>query len=91
MNSINWANFSYDEFELFCNALLSFEIGKTYQPFSAPGKDGGIDGSYIGNYIDLNGSWRFQFKFSQITRREGFKNLKSQIKSEANKNGAPGK
>jgi len=85
MDKINWANYSYDEFELFCNALLTFEIGKSYQPFSAPGQDGGIDGAYFGNYENQTGKWRFQFKYRQSARSQAFSDLKIQMKKEAEK------
>ena len=83
MDKINWANYNYDEFELFCNALLSFEFGKVYVPFSAPGRDGGIDGSFTGSYQGHVGKWRFQFKFSLTSRNDAVSNLKSQLKEEA--------
>jgi len=85
MDKINWANYNYDEFELFCNALLTFEFGKSYQPFSAPGRDGGIDGFYSGTYQNESGDWRFQFKFYQAARSEAVSNLKFQLKKEAEK------
>lgn len=85
MDKINWANYSYDEFELFCNALLTFEIGKSYQPFSAPGQDGGIDGAYSGSYENKTGKWRFQFKFHQVARSQAVNSLKFQMKKEAEK------
>ncbi|MGN7204430.1 hypothetical protein ACTHQF_09165 [Pedobacter sp. SAFR-022] len=87
MDTINWANYSFDEFELFCSALLTFEIGKSYQPFSAPGRDGGIDGSYTGPYQQQSGKWRFQFKFHQVARSQGVSSLRSQMKKEAEKLG----
>lgn len=85
MDKINWSNFDYDNFEMFCNALLSFEIGKAYQPFSAAGVDGGIDGFFSGTYLEMTGKWRFQFKFSQTPRSTAVSNLKGQIKEEATK------
>jgi hypothetical protein len=37
MGTINWTKFDGDKFQPFCNDLLSFEFGKSYVPFSAPG------------------------------------------------------
>lgn len=87
MDTINWANYTYDDFELFCSALLTFEFGKSYQPYSAPGKDGGIDGAYDGEYQQKTGKWRFQFKFHQVARSQGVSSLKSQVKKEVEKLG----
>lgn len=82
MNNINWSNFDSTDFTLFCNALLTFEIGNDFIPFSAPGKDGGVDGKYIGEYDNGSGSWRFQYKFHQVARKQAYNSLKSQLKSE---------
>lgn len=82
MNNINWSNFSPDKFQLFCNAILSFEISKRYVPFSASGKDGGIDGKYEGAYDGKTGLWRFQDKFHEGTRSEVISRLKKDMKKE---------
>ena len=87
MDKINWANYNYDEFELFCNALCTFEFGKQYRPYSAPGPDGGIDGSFTGTYQDKTGDWRFQFKFYLAARSEAVSSLKFNLKKEAEKLG----
>lgn len=85
MNTINWANYDSKEFENFCNALLTFEVSKKVKPFSAPGRDGGIDASYTGEYDGMEGSWRFQFKFHQVVRKQGFHQLKRDVISEVEK------
>jgi len=85
MNSINWSNFNSTDFTLFCNALLSFEIGNNFVPFSAPGKDGGIDGQYVGEYDGKSGKWRFQYKFHQVARKQGFNTIKAELKNEITK------
>lgn len=82
MDKINWANYNDEEFTLFCNALLTFEVGKNYRGFSAKGKDGDIDGSFNGEYTGIRGLWRFQYKFRQGTRREEVNRLKGSIKKE---------
>jgi hypothetical protein len=70
---------------MFCNALCTFEFGKKYQPFSAPGVDGGIDGFFSGEYLGETGDWRFQFKFYQVARSEAVRNLKFNLKTEIKK------
>ncbi|RKE47153.1 ATP-binding protein [Sphingobacterium detergens] len=82
MNSINWSNFNSTDFTLFCNSLLTFEFGNNFTPFSAPGKDGGIDGKYVGIYGTEQGSWRFQYKFHQVARKQAYSILKSELKNE---------
>ncbi|MDQ0593397.1 MULTISPECIES: hypothetical protein [Chryseobacterium] len=37
MKTIDWSRFNSDIFTHFCNALLSFEFGNKFIPFSAPG------------------------------------------------------
>lgn len=61
MDHIHWKNFNATDFTYFCNALLSFDISKKFEPFTAVGKHQGIDGRYEGHYNGLNGSWRFQY------------------------------
>ncbi|MGO4289875.1 ATP-binding protein [Chitinophaga sp. RAB17] len=82
MDSINWSNYKEQDFLLFCNALLSFEIGKTFQGFSASGKDGGIDGLFEGSYDEFTGKFRFQYKFRSGVRSQAVSNLKSVVKKE---------
>ena len=88
MNNINWGSFNGDTFQLFCNDLLSFEIGKNYIPFSAPGGDQGIDGFFDGEYSGKKGKWRFQAKFHNPNtgRVAGFNQLKNQVKKDLIKN-----
>lgn len=82
MDTINWNNFNFTDFTAICNALLLFEIGKGVQPFEAPGKDGGIDGSFVGSYNGKQGKWRFQYKFHNVIRKAGFQLLKSEVVTE---------
>ncbi|WP_316838949.1 hypothetical protein [Pedobacter gandavensis] len=83
MDKINWPQYNHDDFELFCNALMTFEFGKSYKPYTAPGRDGGIDGFFSGTYENNTGDWRFQFKFYQSARSVSVSNLKFQLKKEA--------
>jgi hypothetical protein len=82
MDTINWNNFNFTDFTAICNALLLFEVGKGVQPFGAPGKDGGIDGSFVGSYNGKQGKWRFQYKFHNVIRKTGFQLLKSEVEKE---------
>lgn len=85
MKIINWNEYTASDFQQFCNSFLSFEFGKTFQPFNAPGPDGGIDGKFLGQYEGKRGEWRFQYKFHLTARRSGVQSLKTEIKSEARK------
>lgn len=87
MDKIIWEKYSVDEFQLFCNALLSFEIGKLYRPFTAPGKDNGIDGWFEGLYQGRQGKWRFQAKSHNTARKTAVSLVKSDIKAEVAKIG----
>lgn len=83
MEKINWSSYDGETtFTLFCNALLSFELGKLYQPSSAKGPDGGIDGAFEGNYQGDSGKWRFQYKFRSGARLQSYQGLKSTVKTE---------
>ncbi len=88
MNSINWSDFNGEKFQSFCNDLLSFEIGKDFVPFSAPGADQGIDGLFEGRYNNREGKWRFQAKFHhpETGRLAGFNQLKNQVKKDIGRN-----
>lgn len=88
INTINWTEFDGDKFQSFCNDLLSFEVGKNYIPFSAPGADQGIDGLFEGEYNGKQGKWRFQAKFHHpdTGRVAGFNQTKNQVKLDLDKN-----
>ncbi len=88
MSLINWSDFNGEKFQSFCNDLLSFEIGKDFVPFTAPGSDQGIDGLFEGKYNGKQGKWRFQAKFHHpdTGRIAGFNQLKSQVKKDIDKN-----
>ncbi|MGH1516569.1 hypothetical protein [Chryseobacterium sp. JK1] len=81
MKTIDWSRFNSDIFTHFCNALLSFELGNKFVPFSAPGKDGGIDGQMITD----NDHWRFQYKFKTTPTKTALSSLKSDLKNESSK------
>ncbi|WP_396637765.1 hypothetical protein [Maribacter sp. R77961] len=88
MHTVNWTEFDGDKFQSFCNDLLSFEVGKNYVPYSAPGADQGIDGFFEGEYNGQQGKWRFQAKFHHPNtgRVAGFNQTKHQIKLDLSKN-----
>jgi hypothetical protein len=83
--NINWQTHDEKFFQRFCNALLSLEVSNRFVPFSAPGKDGGIDGLFAGTYDGRTGMWRFQDKFHKTTRKEGYNSLKAEIVPEIQK------
>jgi hypothetical protein len=85
METIQWSNYNGEQFQIFCNALLSFEMGKAYLPFSAPGRDGGIDGLFSGSYGEQSGNWRFQYKFSKQSRADAAAMIKSGLAGEVEK------
>lgn len=92
MATMNWTEFDGEKFQEFCNDLLSFEFGKLYVPFSAPGPDQGIDGLFEGEYLGKEGKWRIQAKFHHpetgrtagvnLLKRDVRKDLTSNIKDE---------
>lgn len=88
MNTINWSDFNGDKFQIFCNDLLSFEFGKSYIPFSAPGKDKGVDGLFEGEYGNKKGKWRFQAKFKhpETGRQVNISSIKNDINSDLKNN-----
>lgn len=85
MEKIRWEAYNSSDFQTFCNALLSFEISKTYIPFNAPGKDMGWDGRFEGEYANHKGLWRFQYKFHQTARKQAYSTIKSELKNELDK------
>lgn len=82
MEKINWSNYNGEDFQRFCNSLLSMEVGKSFLPYLAPGKDGGVDGFFEGTYNDQEGKWRFQYKFHNVPGKQGFNYLKKDLKNE---------
>ncbi|WP_346318924.1 hypothetical protein [Chitinophaga sp. YIM B06452] len=85
IKKIVWANYTPDDFQLFCNSLLTFEVGKQFIPYGAKGKDKGFDGSFQGVYDLEEGNWRFQYKYHSTPTAKAFSSLKTDIKNEAKK------
>jgi len=81
MRTIDWSHFNADIFTQFCNSLLYFEFGHTSIPYSAKGKDGGIDGQMIRG----KENWRFQYKFKSTPSSIAFSSLKSDLQKEIKK------
>lgn len=90
MDKIDRSNFDGDRFQLFCNALLSFEISKRVEGFGAKGSDGGIDARFSGEYDNKKGKWRFQAKLHLTERKVAVSNLKNQIKEDILGRNKPG-
>lgn len=87
MNNIDFSNFTGEEFQSFCNVLLSFEISKSIKPFNASGKDGGIDAYWDnGEYEGKSGAWRFQAKLHNTPRKQSVSLLKNDIKKDIQSN-----
>ena len=82
MEKINWSTYNGEVFQRFCNSLLSMEVGKSFLPYLASGKDGGVDGFFEGTYNGHEGKWRFQYKFHNVPRKQGFNYLKKDLKNE---------
>lgn len=83
--NINWQSYDDQFFQQFCNALLSLEVSKSFVPFSAPGRDGGIDGLFSGTYDGKVGEWRFQDKFHKTARKQAYEALKKDVLTEMRK------
>jgi hypothetical protein len=86
IEKINWSNFTPEQFQTYCNALLSLEISKNFVPYGARGKDNGIDGEYTGEYAGKAGKWRFQYKFHNQARKNSFSSLKTDINKDIDNN-----
>jgi hypothetical protein len=86
MINIDWNRLNDVDFQRFCNVLLHFEVSKKVSPFSAPGKDGGIDASYEGDYLDKSGKWRFQAKLHKTDRKTAYNSIKTDIKEDIRNN-----
>ncbi|MGO4710898.1 hypothetical protein AB4Y90_17675, partial [Chryseobacterium sp. 2TAF14] len=81
MKAIDWSLYNPDIFTRFCNSLIYFEFGHHSIPYSAPGKDGGIDGEMISGNKHL----RFQYKFKLTASSAAFSSLKADLQKEYNK------
>lgn len=81
MKAIDWSLYNPDIFTRFCNSLIYFEFGHHSIPYSAPGKDGGIDGEMINGNKHL----RFQYKFKLTASSAAFSSLKADLQKEYNK------
>ena len=66
---------SEEDFNRFCNLFLKKFLKKEEPPFlkvyDAPGRDGGIDAEYTGEYKGREGKWIFQYKFFDPTMDKG--------------------
>ena len=80
---------SKEDFDRFCNLFLKKEASPFVKVYDAPGRDGGIDADYTGHYKDKDGTWIFQYKFSDPTMDKGRarSQLMSQMKGGKRKKG----
>ena len=81
---------SREDFDRFCNLFLKKEVSPFVKVYDAPGSDGGIDADYTGVYKNREGTWIFQYKFSDSTtmnKRQARSQLISQMKGGKRKKG----
>ena len=60
-----------EDFDRFCNLFLKKEVSPFVKVYDAPGRDSGIDADYTGVYKNREGTWIFQYKFSDPTMDKG--------------------
>ena len=72
---------SEDDFDRFCNLFLKKEVSPFVKVYGARGRDGGIDADYTGTYKGKDGTWIFQYKFSDPTvdKARARRNLLSKV------------
>lgn len=68
------------DFDRFCNLFLKKEVSPFVKVYDAPGRDGGIDADYTGVYKNREGTWIFQYKFTDPTMDKG--RVRSQLISQ---------
>ncbi len=88
MKLIEWSKIDNDKtFQKLVNDVFSLEINHPGFIFSNPyiGKDGGWDGMYKGKYMEIDGTWSFQSKYTKNNGIEACRSLKSQIIKELEK------
>lgn len=72
---------SKEDFDRFCNLFLKKEVSSFVKVYDAPGRDGGSDADYTGDYKGKDGTWIFQYKFFDptIDRARARRNLLSKV------------
>ena len=72
---------SKEDFDRFCNLFLKKEVSSFVKVYDAPGRDGGIDADYTGDYKGKDGTWIFQYKFFDptIDKARARRNLLSKV------------
>lgn len=69
-----------EDFDRFCNLFLKKEVSPFVKVYDAQGRDGGIDADYTGIYKNREGTWIFQYKFTDPTMDKG--RVRSQLISQ---------
>lgn len=93
MKNLDWKKINNDkDFQRLVNDLFALEINNPSFLSSSPeiGKDSGWDGRYEGFFMNLNGIWSFQAKWTKHDLNKAFKYLQGELKRElekAKKNG----
>jgi len=80
---------SKEDFDRFCNLFLKKEVSSFVKVYDAPGRDGGIDADYTGDYKGKDGTWIFQYKFFDptIDKARARRNLLSTVIGSKRRNG----
>ena len=78
---------SQEDFDRFCNLFLKKEVSPFVKVYDAPGRDGGIDADYTGSYKEKDGTWIFQYKFSEMDKGRARSQLITQMKGGKRKKG----
>lgn len=80
---LTWGGFDGPKFQRFCNALIHYYVSKRANLYTAPGRDGGIDQYFDGQWDKYKGKFRFQDKFhGGVDRKTGFRLLKRDLKKD---------
>lgn len=88
MWNLDWIKINNDkDFQRLVNDLFALEINHPSFLSSNPGigADGGWDGRYDGPYMELEGVWNFQAKWTKHNLEAAYKQLREAIKNELEK------
>lgn len=88
MKNLDWKKINNDkDFQRLVNDLFALEINHPSFLSSNPeiGADGGWDGRYSGKYMQLEGIWNFQAKWTKHNLNEAYKQLREELKKELEK------
>jgi len=88
MKNLDWEKINNDrDFQRLVNDLFALEINNPAFLSSNPeiGADGGWDGRYEGMFMNLDGIWSFQAKWTKHNLDEAYKQLHQELKKELEK------